>query len=147
MDEQLTPRQFQIAELYIWTGSRKAVAAALGISTETVKVTLRTTCERLGIYPEELAAAYMVRQIGVPESKNPAIKYGHALRLSGWRQQESGTSVAARCIGLFLLVMMSVQTWGAYRLDQQPNDLYRTMRTTRGRARTGRRSDENPMYF
>lgn len=63
IQETLTPRQFEILELWVWSRSRKKTATTLGISTKTVDNTIAKICELLEIQPKDLVQTYMEKQL------------------------------------------------------------------------------------
>lgn len=136
MKNQLTTRQFQVAELYIWAGRKKAVAAALGVSVDTVNNTLKRVYERLDIYSEELTAYYMVHVLGVDVKSSPIEKYPQISGCESWGQSRRG--LLQSLVGALLLVLFSIEIVNYTPIDPVARTANRSTNRTAQRGATAR---------
>lgn len=135
MKSKLTERQFQMAELYLWAGRKKVVAQALGVAVYTVDNTLREVYRKLDIYPEELAAYYMLHHLGVKAEQSPIERYPDIVSGCTWGLDRKG--ILNSIVGLVLLFIFSNQIIKSADLFQRPQNgrIQNAAKATRLRTR------------
>lgn len=123
MRNQLTKREFEVAQMRVWTGRNKAVAVNLGISVKTVENTLVVVCDKLDIDSSELTATYMEQELGAV--RPPYIIVSQVSLARKLRE------VCSSVILLGVLMGQFSDSFDAQRTFRSPRRTARTLRSNR----------------